>query len=169
MLLFATNLVPTAQAQILPGQTTAEADAADTPQPDALTPLIEALEDPEARKRLLAALRAEGEAMPGAEAVATENSRSTQALASRLAEASSDTLTDVVERVSQVLRDVQRWGVLPSLLTEERRATIAIYRSLRILSRRIRIASTEAGATFGQMTDVFAIQFTLCVASVLLT
>ncbi|MEM7723283.1 MAG: mechanosensitive ion channel domain-containing protein [Pseudomonadota bacterium] len=183
LLLFATSLVPTAQAQILPGQPTAEADAGQTPQTDALTPLIEALEDPEARERLLAALRAEGEVIPEEAAAVEENPRSTQALASRLAEASSDAVNDVVERVSQVLRDVQRLGVLPSLLTEERRATIAseglallltvlatvaIYRSLRILSRRIRIASTEDGASFGQMAGVFAIQFTLRVASVLL-
>ncbi len=163
-------------AQVLPsGAAEQEVTATD----ETLKPLIEVLEDPEARERLLNALREEAVSSTQA---ASEDRHSTQAFATRVAEVTAEAVNDVIERATQVLRDVQRLGVLPSILTEERRAviaseslallltivsTIAIYGGLRLMSRRVRLAKAGDAASMSEKAVVFAVQFVLRVASVL--
>ncbi len=170
-------------AQVMPG--TGEPAAADAAAQDAaLGPLLDALENPETRDRLIAALRdAAGpdaaDAATGADPAPAED----QTLAARLAASSVELVAGVTGQITQSLRDIQRLGLLPSLLTEDRRARIAdegldllltivvtalIYRALRILSRRLRLGMRPRDADLGTLAKVFAGQFVLRLLSLVL-
>jgi small conductance mechanosensitive channel len=164
-----------AAAQIpLTGGATEEPPPADT----ALAPLVQALEDPEARERLIAALR---EAVP--EAVDDVPAEPEQALAARLAEASIAAIDGLIDQIVQVGRDIGRLGVLATVLDAERLEmirsegadlaltvllTVLIYRTLRVLSRRVRVTLAPDEARFGRLALAFFAQFALRALSVLL-
>lgn len=154
---------------------TPEAEA--LPEDAALATLVETLEDPEARERLIEALRQVTQ-----EDIATEEPEAQQTLAARIAETSVEAINDLTDQLAQVARDVGRFGVLPELLDDARMeqirtqgmdllltiiVTVLIYRGLRIVSRRIRIAAGDGDASLSGQIVTFAAQLALRIVSVI--
>lgn len=168
----AVSLPNAGTAQLLPG--TPQTDAADP----ALQSLLDALETPETRDQLIAALKA---AQNGVPLTSAEPERI--ALAARLAEVSIDTANTVWRQITQVISDVGRLRVLGNVLTPERMVkirvegthllltilvTVAIYGALRTLSRRIRYAKPRTSEVTESYVGTFLAQFLLRLASVIL-
>ncbi len=154
--------------------------AAEAPA-DPLQPLLDAIEDPATRDRLIEALRSANEtSADGSEAAVAEPEPRT--LAARLAETSVEAVEGLVQRGDQVFSDISRLGLLPSLLDEERRArigeeaasllltilvTAAMYRMLRLLSRQIHLRRSRAEVETGTLVGTFVAQLSLRLISVI--
>ncbi|MEL7090583.1 MAG: mechanosensitive ion channel domain-containing protein, partial [Pseudomonadota bacterium] len=144
--------------------------------------LINALEDPDARARLIEALRNPNTAaaLPDAAEADPEESRT---VATRAAEISQQLISEVGEGASRVVSDLGRFALLPELLTPERRAaitagllpllitilvTVGFYRLGRFFSARVRLnALMQSGAMLAR-TGVFITQVVLRIIAVLL-
>ncbi|MEM1064396.1 MAG: mechanosensitive ion channel domain-containing protein [Pseudomonadota bacterium] len=168
---------PAAAQSFLPGNSE---PATEVPA-DPLQPLLDAIEDPTTRDRLIEALRsANEEPADGTDAAVAEPEE--RALAARLAETSVEAVEGLVERGGQVLSDISRLGLLPSLLDEERLArirqegarliltilvTVAVYRALRLLSRQIHLRRSRAEVETGTLVGTFIAQLSLRLISVI--
>jgi small conductance mechanosensitive channel len=165
---------PAPAQSLMPQSGPAEAAPDDT----TITALVDALEDPDTRARLIEALRqvapeAAAEAQPVVE----------QALAARVAEASVAAINGLAEQIAQVARDIGRLGLVASVLDEDRLerirgegvellltilVTVVIYRVLRIASRRIGKTAARGETRVSELALAFAAQLALRVASVVL-
>ncbi|MEM9523490.1 MAG: hypothetical protein AAF982_05770, partial [Pseudomonadota bacterium] len=167
-----------ATAQTLPAISFAEqpSDAQD------FQPLLDVLEDPARRERLIETLR--NTASEAGITSATEtNGPEGQALAARLATATIRIFEDVFDQAGQVVRDIGRLRLLPNQLTEERLTrirsegiellltilvTVGIYRTMRILSRRFQLRTRRENATRTALFRTFLGQFGLRILAVLI-
>ncbi|MFW5654287.1 MAG: mechanosensitive ion channel domain-containing protein [Roseicyclus sp.] len=145
----------------------------------AIETLVEALEDPDTRARLIEALR---QAAPGA-VPEEEDPVVEQTLAARVAEASVEAINGFTERIVQVVRDVGRLGLVAGVIDAERRdviraegldlvltilVTVLIHRALRILSRRVGKTAARGETRFSQLALAFTAQLALRIGSVVI-
>ncbi|MEL7165480.1 MAG: mechanosensitive ion channel domain-containing protein [Pseudomonadota bacterium] len=158
------------------------ATPAETAAPAETEALINALEDPETRARLIDALRTPDSAAAPADTPEPDPEEN-RTIATRAAEISQQLISEVGEGAARVAGDLGRFALLPELLTPERRAaisdtllpllltilvTIGFYRLARFVSARVRLdAVVQAGTMVGR-TGVFITQVVLCIVSVLL-
>ncbi|MEL6644870.1 MAG: mechanosensitive ion channel domain-containing protein [Pseudomonadota bacterium] len=154
-------------------------DAASDSTDPALSALIDALEDPETRQRLIEAIRT-AEAGPASDVPPAEGTEEIT-FAANVAAQSQRLVGELFAGASAALRDVGRLANVPALLTPERWSRIAdegvsllltvlttvlIYRALRMVSRRVRYSGDRDDAFLAQ-AGTFAVQFVLRALSVL--
>ncbi|MEL6170299.1 MAG: mechanosensitive ion channel domain-containing protein [Pseudomonadota bacterium] len=177
VMLLGSTIAPIAQTALgIPGSEPAAA----APDP-ALEALIEALEDPDARARLVEALR-DGNATLGQTDPAADADAPPTTLAARVAQKTQQVVDNLLSGTSVAVRDASQLTRIPDLLTAERidriareslalfltiAATVFIYRLLRGLSRRIQYQGDRSDGFWNQAT-IFAAQMVLRVLSVLL-
>ncbi|MEM6940109.1 MAG: mechanosensitive ion channel domain-containing protein [Pseudomonadota bacterium] len=140
--------------------------------------LIDALEDPDARARLIDALRSADAPSDASEPVAPA-----QTLAAWAAQSSVELINEIATGAVRVLQDLSRLTLLPELLTPERRAriqaeawplaftilaTVTIFRVLRTVSRRMRVTHAHDESAAVHRARVFLAQAVLRVMSLLL-
>ena len=160
--------------------TTAQMSTAQEPPATGSVPidaLIQAIEDPETRTRFIEALRGT-EAAP----ISDQVDSSAPTLAARAAEFSQSVLSDFTAGVLRVVGDLQRFALLPELLTPERRDVIAqsalpllltifvtfgAYRIARYFSSRLRFGVWNETSSALLQTGAFLAQAGLRVGSVL--
>ena len=145
---------------------------------ETLQPLLDVLEDPEARAILIEAL--EAQTVPDDPAADTP---SDQTLAAQLATATISFAGETWSQISRAVQDIGRLTQVPEVLTRERRAeiwpqlraliltvlvTVAIYRLFRHLSRRIHLRAAREAVSFQQLALTFMAQFGLRLLSVVL-
>lgn len=175
----------------VPSGSTAEgsADATDV----STQGLIDALENPDTRAKLIEALRqTDGTTAPAAGSATTNPAGAANTtgavaqdepptLAARTAESSIQLILDVYNGALRVLREVGRLALLPDLLTPERQerilaeglallltivATTVVYRVLRRLSRRVKATQSVVGDLFSVRAVAFLLQGVLRLLSV---
>lgn len=145
--------------------------------------LIDALEDPEARARIIEALQANA-SDAGADDAEAEEESVPQTLAAVAADVSRQAISDISAGATRVYGDLSRFALLPDLLTPERRQnvrdnfvpllitvllTVSIYRLARTVTGRIRLNDPdEDGLPFLKRVGAFFVQVTLRMMSVLL-
>ena len=155
---------------------------AQTTAPDTALPsdaLIQALEDPDTRARLIEALR---QTSPPSDTSATEAETAPRTMATQAAEFSQQVITEVATGAARVFSDLSRLTLLPELMTPERIAniraeliplvltilvTVGAYRLARYVTARVRFERVLARGTVLAHVFVFFAQVALRLLSVL--